>query len=446
MESIAITPNQDDILCGSCSHTFSHKGNEKFGLIVAKHFHEYFNAVSKKGKMRVAEAILFEVIDSGAQFLKKDKFRHYWYIPDVKVGKDKISHALRIMKRAKENRERARASQQQPRPPSPNHNYADVSELDRQAQQQAPPLLQQQQAPAHAAASMMSRAEPIILPRPEQQNASSQQPTMRQTGHVKISDSDQQQQRWSFGSLDDWSDKTFIDSDSRMNVVEFTGNHQQQQSGNGISSDDGSVTTSDARGSSILDAGIFAYDQQQRQSWNESSSPSSRTSANSISSMDDDEFSVNRWIGQIIGSGTTSDARGSSILDAGMFADDQHQRQTWNESSSPAILTSANSISSMDDDEFSVNHWIGKIIGSGTTSDARDSSMLDASMFAFDQQQRQTWSESSSPEIFTSADSFSPRDDDEFADNRLIGQLIPIDWLPSFQDVVKVGQLQKSSA
>ena len=163
MESIAVTPNQDDILCGNCYETISHEGNVKFAHIVAKHFHEYYTAVSKKGKMRILKAILYEIIDSGAQFLKKDTIRHYWYIVDVKVGKDKISHALRIMKRAKDIRERARVSQQK-RPPSPNHNYGDVSELE--AQQQATSLRQHQQATARASASIMSRVEAIILPRP----------------------------------------------------------------------------------------------------------------------------------------------------------------------------------------------------------------------------------------------------------------------------------------
>ena len=151
------------ILCGSCYETISHEGNVKFAHIVAKHFHEYYTAVSKKGKMRILKAILYEIIDSGAQFLKKDTIRHYWYIVDVKVGKDKISHALRIMKRAKDIRERARVSQQK-RPPSPNHNYGDVSELE--AQQQATSLRQHQQATARASASIMSRVEAIILPRP----------------------------------------------------------------------------------------------------------------------------------------------------------------------------------------------------------------------------------------------------------------------------------------
>ena len=104
MESISIAPNQDDILRGSCCESLNHTGNAKFGNIVAKHFQEYYTAVSKMDKMLAAKAVLSEIIDSGAQFLKKDKYRHHWYIADVKVGKDKISHVLRIMKHAKEKK------------------------------------------------------------------------------------------------------------------------------------------------------------------------------------------------------------------------------------------------------------------------------------------------------------------------------------------------------
>jgi hypothetical protein len=104
MESIAITPNQDDILCGSCYESLNHKGNAKFGRIVAKNFQEYYTAVSKMDKMLAAKGILSEIIASGAQFLKKDTSSRCWYIADVKVGKDKISHVLRIIERAKEKK------------------------------------------------------------------------------------------------------------------------------------------------------------------------------------------------------------------------------------------------------------------------------------------------------------------------------------------------------
>ena len=76
MESISIAPNQDDILRGSCCESLNHKGNAKFGRIVAKNFQEYYTAVSKMDKMLAAKGILSEIIASGAQFLKKDKYRH----------------------------------------------------------------------------------------------------------------------------------------------------------------------------------------------------------------------------------------------------------------------------------------------------------------------------------------------------------------------------------
>ena len=100
--------------------------------------------------------------------------------------------------------------------------------------------------------------------------------------------------------MDHRNGKTFVDTGSSMNVAELAGNHQQRQDGNGISSGDGSGTTSDARGLSILDDGMFADDQQHRHSWNESSSPAIRTAGDIFTPMDDDAFPDNRWIGQLI--------------------------------------------------------------------------------------------------------------------------------------------------
>ena len=102
-------------------------------------------------KMLAAKGILSEIIASGAQFLKKDTSSRCWYIADVKVGKDKISHVLRIIERAKEKKGES-SSQSAAAKASfshPNHSsHGDVSELDQQAQQKAASLLQQQQATA----------------------------------------------------------------------------------------------------------------------------------------------------------------------------------------------------------------------------------------------------------------------------------------------------------
>jgi hypothetical protein len=99
MERAAVvTPNQVDILCGLGQEAARHPGNASFRQIVLEHFDEYSKATSKTSKMKVSRAILRKIISSGARFLKKED--SYWYVADVKVGKDKISHVLREMKRA----------------------------------------------------------------------------------------------------------------------------------------------------------------------------------------------------------------------------------------------------------------------------------------------------------------------------------------------------------
>jgi hypothetical protein len=96
-----VTPTSCDVLCGAGYETSHHKGNEMFRMIVSKHFEEYYRATCKKAKIVVSRAILADLLSSGARFLKKDGSHNRWLVADIKVGKDKISHALRALKDAK---------------------------------------------------------------------------------------------------------------------------------------------------------------------------------------------------------------------------------------------------------------------------------------------------------------------------------------------------------
>ena len=101
------TRNDDDILCGSGSVTGRHPGNIKFfRKIVSEYFGEYFKASSKSDKMSVSRAILAEVLETGGRFLKRDTLNHQkWFVADINVGKDKISHALRLLKKVQQQGE-----------------------------------------------------------------------------------------------------------------------------------------------------------------------------------------------------------------------------------------------------------------------------------------------------------------------------------------------------
>lgn len=101
-----ITPRPCDILCGAGYETAQHHGNVVFRRIVNKHLDTYLAATCKKSKMKASRAILHEVFDTGARFLKKDSSRRPsggWYVADIKVGKDKISHCLRLLKMSRIN-------------------------------------------------------------------------------------------------------------------------------------------------------------------------------------------------------------------------------------------------------------------------------------------------------------------------------------------------------
>lgn len=101
-----VTPRPCDILCGAGYETAQHHGNVVFRRIVRKHLDAYLAATCKKSKMKASRAILHEVFDTGARFLKKDSSRRPsggWYVADIKVGKDKISHCLRLLKMSRIN-------------------------------------------------------------------------------------------------------------------------------------------------------------------------------------------------------------------------------------------------------------------------------------------------------------------------------------------------------
>ena len=163
-----VNPNEVDILCCAGHEAAHHAGNVNFKQMVAEHFDEYSNASSKTTKMRASRAILRKIIGLGARFLKKEDTHrpHYWYVADIKVGKDKISHVLREMKRER-NRVRENSSSILRR----TTVCDDASKLGRQQQQAMTARAAVYQMDA---ASIMSRSEPAR--HPEQRDASPPQP------------------------------------------------------------------------------------------------------------------------------------------------------------------------------------------------------------------------------------------------------------------------------
>ena len=176
--SIAVIPNQVDILCGVGHEATHHAGNVSFRQTVADHFDNYYDAVSKKSKMQVSKAIQCDILASGARFLKKDTSstsRGYWYVADSKVGRDKISHVLRDMKNMRET------ESGQAKPPSPQQDtQSGGPKLGRPQEQEvlrhqplATTLRQQQRAKAtadvilHQQQTITQQKQAIALPLPE---------------------------------------------------------------------------------------------------------------------------------------------------------------------------------------------------------------------------------------------------------------------------------------
>ena len=93
-----VLPTDVDVLCGSGSGKWDHPGNRRFRLIVANHCEKYVAAETKTEKMKVSKDILLEVLGCGARFLQKHPIYQEWYVGNAKVGRDKISHCLRVIK------------------------------------------------------------------------------------------------------------------------------------------------------------------------------------------------------------------------------------------------------------------------------------------------------------------------------------------------------------
>lgn len=106
-----LRPNYFDILCGSGKTVSAHPGNRRFQAIVEKRYPSYTAAFSKRAKMEVTHEVLAEIMASGCtRFLKKDPIYDRYYVAASRVGKDKVSHCLRVMKLGKSRQNRRKQS------------------------------------------------------------------------------------------------------------------------------------------------------------------------------------------------------------------------------------------------------------------------------------------------------------------------------------------------
>jgi hypothetical protein len=88
-----VSMNENDVLCGRGGATNNYIGNKRFRSIVACHQGEYLKA-KKKDKVRVSQAIVRAIRESGGRFLRRVS-EGLWVEVGDKKATEKTSQALR---------------------------------------------------------------------------------------------------------------------------------------------------------------------------------------------------------------------------------------------------------------------------------------------------------------------------------------------------------------
>lgn len=97
-----VDPNDLDILCGSGKVETEHPGNQRFRVIVSKHYAEYAVAKTKREKMMTTQRIMNDLFSLGPiRFLSKDPILGTFRLAKRRAGRNKVAHCLREIKLAK---------------------------------------------------------------------------------------------------------------------------------------------------------------------------------------------------------------------------------------------------------------------------------------------------------------------------------------------------------
>ena len=90
-----------DVLHGKGTPFQEHPGNQRFRAKVAEH-HKQYEKVGRGEKIKVAQAIVDNVIQNAGMFLKPDIGT--WISVDNGTARDKVSATFRTMRRMSKNR------------------------------------------------------------------------------------------------------------------------------------------------------------------------------------------------------------------------------------------------------------------------------------------------------------------------------------------------------
>ena len=85
-----IVPSTNDILCGRGKAFFKHEGNKRFRDIVDKYINAYIQASQRSKRSEIVKAVVNEMLETGARFLKKSENKLEWYDGGEKLAKEKV--------------------------------------------------------------------------------------------------------------------------------------------------------------------------------------------------------------------------------------------------------------------------------------------------------------------------------------------------------------------
>jgi len=98
--------NENDIMCGRGKAYAKNPGNINFLRLIKATLQRYIDAQSPIDRSGIVAALLSNINDLGARFIKKDPNTKEWYVMSQEMTHDKIGHSIRdaIARQNKKNR------------------------------------------------------------------------------------------------------------------------------------------------------------------------------------------------------------------------------------------------------------------------------------------------------------------------------------------------------
>jgi len=104
--------NGNDVLCGRGKAYAKNPGNINFLILIKATLQIYIDAKSPIDRSGIVAALLSNITNSGARFIKKDPNTKEWYVMSQEMAHDKIGHSIRdaIARQNKMNRNKSKST------------------------------------------------------------------------------------------------------------------------------------------------------------------------------------------------------------------------------------------------------------------------------------------------------------------------------------------------